>query len=94
MQQIVLSPLEIMLGGAILSLLVALATHIVTRGAYVSRDLCNQRHGNVCKFMEGIKTSNDRQYRMLRGLIVHSDMPSDVQERLINDRGGEQPPAT
>jgi len=91
--QITLTPLELLFGGAILSLLVGLVTHLVTRGSYVSRDLCDQRHGNVCRFMESIKSSSDRQYRMLRGLIVHSDMPSDVQERLINDRGGDQPPA-
>jgi molybdopterin synthase catalytic subunit len=57
---------------------------------YVTRAECEtcQRHHN--DDLSEIKRTNRIQFRMLRALVVHSSMPAEKKEALINDRGDQE----
>lgn len=82
----VLTPGELLLGSAILSLVVALGVRLMLCNRFVSRHECKRQHALSDEVVASFKRSTDVQYRMLRGLIVHSDMPPETKERLLNDR--------
>ena len=86
-----LSGLEVIMGGAILSGIVGLGTWVITAAKYQTRSACDERHQSVCKDICEIraKQSSDTGIimRMLRSLIVHSDIPEGEKERILNDRG-------
>lgn len=75
-----LTPLEILLGSALLSLLVGLAVRLVMRGSFVTKQ-------EFCSFTEEQKEKSTIIFRMLRAMIVHSDIDDEEKERILNDRG-------
>lgn len=85
-----LSGLEVVMGGAVLSGLVGLGTWVVTAAKYQTRSQCDERHAGVCREICALTARQDRDtglvMRMLRSLIVHSNIPKDEQERILNDR--------
>lgn len=86
-----LTGLEVIMGGAILSGVVGLGTWLVTSARYQTRTACDERHAGVCKEICDIKAKQSSDIslvmRMLRSLILYSDMPEAEKERVLNDRG-------
>ena len=74
-----LSPLEITLGGGFVSLATGIAVHHTLKCRFVTRE----------EFMP-VKQDIGKIFRMLRALIVHSEIPKETQEEIINERGGDR----
>lgn len=85
-----LTGLEIIMGGSILSGIVGLGTWIISSARFQSRASCDERHSGVCRDICAIKEKQSVDtgiiMRMLRSLIVHSDIPESEKERILNDR--------
>ncbi len=79
MQQILLSPLELFLGAAFLSMFTAVAVRLLFGSKFVTRE-------------EHEKDAADHKLilRMVRALVVHSSMPNEMKEEILNDRGGSK----
>ena len=81
------------MGGAILSGIVGLGTWLITSARYQTRSGCDERHAGVCREICDIKSRQDRDtsliMRMLRSLVVHSDIPEAEKERILNDRASK-----
>ena len=79
------------MGGAILSGVVGLGTWVLSSARFQSRSACDERHAGVCREICAIKEKQSVDtgiiMRMLRSLIVHSDIPEGEKERILNDRG-------
>ncbi|MBI5520220.1 MAG: hypothetical protein HY916_09185 [Desulfovibrio sp.] len=78
MQQMILTPLELCLGAAFLSMLTAVAVRMLFGSKFVTRE-------------EHEKDAADHRLilRMVRALVVHSSMPNDMKEEILNDRGSK-----
>ena len=88
-----LTGLEVIMGGAILSGVVGMGTWLVSSARFQSRMTCDERHAGVCRDVCAIKEkqSVDTEIimRMLRSLVVHSDIPEAEKERILNDRAAK-----
>ena len=86
-----LTGLEVIMGGAILSGFVGLGTWVLSSARFQSRTACDERHAGVCREICAIKEKQSVDtgiiMRMLRSLVVHSDIPEGEKERILNDRG-------
>lgn len=73
-----LSPLELILGAAFLSMFSAVAVRLMFGTKFVTR-------------AEHEKDVADHKLilRMVRALVVHSTMPNELKEEILNDRGGK-----
>jgi len=76
--EIILSPLELFLGAAFLSMFSAVAVRLMFGTKFVTR-------------AEHEKDVADHKLilRMVRALVVHSTMPNELKEEILNDRGGK-----
>lgn len=76
--EIKLTPMELMLGAAFLSMMSAVAVRLLFGSKFVTR-------------AEHEKDAADHKLilRMVRALVVHSAMPNDLKEEILNDRGGK-----
>jgi hypothetical protein len=98
-----LTPLETILGTSIIALLssgtAGIAVKLVVGGKYVTKDECQQRHENDnCRDdllrkqqqrdMADLKKSSNIQFRMIRALVTHSDIPPNEKEKILNTNGG------
>ena len=85
-----LTGLEIALGGVVVTGISVLGTWAVTSARYQTRTQCDERHGAVCKDICDMKQKQSTEtgiiMRMLRAIIVHSDIPEAEKERILNDR--------
>ncbi|OLN31317.1 hypothetical protein DVDV_0105 [Desulfovibrio sp. DV] len=84
----------------ILSLLVALVVHAVTKRNYVSHGQCEERRAHVCSTMQAVQEGHaelrqdlkDRTtvlFRMLRAMIVHDkDLTPDIKTEILNETPG------
>jgi hypothetical protein len=81
-----------LIAGAIATGAAWISTTIQAR-QYQTRVQCDERHASVCKGMDDLTGKQDRDtaliMRMLRSLIVHSDIPEAEKERILNDRGAK-----
>lgn len=88
-----LTGLEVIMGGAILSGVVGMGTWLVSSARFQSRTACDERHAGVCREICAIKEKQSVDtgiiMRMLRSLIVHSDIPEAEKERILNDRAAK-----
>lgn len=88
-----LTGLEVIMGGAILSGVVGMGTWLVSSARFQSRTACDERHAGVCRDICAIKEKQSVDtgiiMRMLRSLIVHSDIPEGEKERILNDRSAQ-----
>jgi len=88
-----LTGLEVIMGGAILSGVVGIGTWIISSARFQSRTACDERHAGVCRDICAIKEKQSADtgiiMRMLRSLIVHSDIPEAEKERILNDRSAK-----
>ena len=78
-----LTPLNIFLGGALLSLCVALLTHVLTKISYVTRREFDE-------FKRDVKRDNRILFRMVRALVIYSNIPKADQEDILNERGDDK----
>ena len=88
-----LTGMEVIMGGAILSGVVGLGTWCISSARFQSRTACDERHAGVCREICAIKEKQSVDtgiiMRMLRSLIVHSDIPEGEKERILNDRAAQ-----
>ena len=88
-----LTGLEVIMGGAILSGVVGVGTWVLSSARFQSRTACDERHAGVCREICSIKEKQSVDtgiiMRMLRSLIVHSDIPEGEKERILNDRAAQ-----
>jgi len=82
-----LTPLETLLGGALVSLVTGLAVRLLMGGAFVTRQQCRLNHERERRDSDSVQRKLDVQFRMLRALIVHSDLPAEKKEEILNERG-------
>lgn len=81
------TPLELLLGGAMLSLLTALAVRLITGGSFVTRDQCRLNHENECRTNADLNRKMDIQFRMLRAIVVYLPLSAAKKEEILNERG-------
>jgi hypothetical protein len=88
-----LTGLEVIMGGAVLSGIVGLGTWVITASRYQSKSACDERHAGVCREICAIKEKQSIDtalvMRMLRSLILYSNMPEAEKERILNDRAAK-----
>lgn len=94
------SPLEAAAITGLVTLLVALAVHAITKRNYVSHNQCEERRVNVCSMLKAVEDGHaelrrdlkDRTtvlFRMMRAIVVHDrDMPPDVKTEILNETPG------
>ncbi|MBU1001924.1 MAG: hypothetical protein KKE73_05330 [Proteobacteria bacterium] len=82
-----LTPLETLLGSAIISIITALSVRLVLGGSFVTKVQCRLNHDQECRTNGSIQRKLDIQFRMLRALILHSDLPTEKKEEILNERG-------
>lgn len=85
-----LTPLEALLGGALVSFVAAIAVRLFMGGKYVSRHQCEINREMECRNNGSVQRKLDIQFRMLRALILHSDLPMEKKEEILNERGGDR----
>lgn len=81
------TPLEALLGGAMVSILSGVTVRLLTGGSFVTKAQCNRNHEQECRTNGSIQRKLDIQFRMLRALIIHSDLPEEKKEQILNERG-------
>lgn len=94
------TPFETACITAVLSTLVALVVHAVTKRNYVSHNQCEERRAHVCSTMKAVQAGHSELrldfkertnilFRMMRALVVHDkDMPPDVKADILNETPG------
>ena len=81
-----LSPLEIIQGTALLSLVVGIAVNLLTKTRYVSCRDCEQRHAQVDEKIREGERRDSKQFSMLKALITYSDdIPREEKAKLLNE---------
>ncbi len=85
--------LEVALGGGILSLVVGVAVRQITQSKMVSRKECDanhqhetDRHEQVMTEIQSIRRHQQAQSRMIRALVVHSNIDRHQQQKILNER--------
>lgn len=97
MHPIQFTPLEAVLMGMLISLLTGVVMRWLTTRSFVTCEDCEARHQGVLNSMKELRTQREQDlkdvketnktiFRMLRGLIVYSDIPQDKKEEILNDR--------
>jgi len=82
MSAIALTPLELFLGGAFVSLFTAVAVRLWAGSKFV----CQADFRDVVNTM---KESNNIQYRMLRAIVLYLPVEDAVKQQILNERGSE-----
>ncbi|WP_461210399.1 hypothetical protein [Desulfocurvus sp. DL9XJH121] len=82
-----LTPLETLLGGALVSFITGVSVRLFMGGAFVTRQQCRLNHEQDCRNNGSVQRKLDIQFRMLRALIIHSDLPVEKKEEILNERG-------
>ncbi|HML56005.1 MAG TPA: hypothetical protein PKC79_18065 [Solidesulfovibrio magneticus] len=94
------TPFETACITAVLSLIVALVVHVVTKRNFVSHGQCEERRAHVCTTMKAVQDGHselrqdlkDRTtvlFRMLRAMIVHDkDLTPEVKTEILNETPG------
>lgn len=81
-----LTGLEAGLLAALVGVTSALVTWLLGRGSYVTKEACRRQHEQECKAEQSLRQAVDILYRMVRSLVVHSNVPPEEQARILNDR--------
>ncbi|MBC16548.1 MAG: hypothetical protein CL942_05795 [Desulfovibrio sp.] len=86
------TPLETMGIAAFFSLVSAVAVRLLFARSFVTKVQCTSEREKLCLEREQIKDILQRlregqriQFRMLRAVIVHSDIPATKQEEILNE---------
>ena len=88
------SPLETLLCSLFFAIISAIAVRLFLGKKYMTREECAAYHGNDAKIRESVghKIDNLAQqnqviFRMIRGLVIYSEMDAGNKERILNERG-------
>ncbi|WP_243546386.1 hypothetical protein [Pseudodesulfovibrio tunisiensis] len=76
------TPAEALLSTLLVTVITAAVVRAWDARKFVTCDECKARH-------EADKEAVRIVYRMVRALIVHSDMPKEEKEKILNDRSVE-----
>ncbi|WP_018124959.1 hypothetical protein [Desulfovibrio oxyclinae] len=86
------TPLETLLIGFACSLLSAVGVRLLFAKNFVTHTQCTSEREKMCQadkeLRERLKSLDNGQriqFRMLRGIIVHSNIPAEQQERILNE---------
>ncbi|UIJ38514.1 hypothetical protein LWC08_05195 [Desulfobaculum bizertense] len=82
-----MTPLEASLGSAFISLVTALAVRLFMADSFVTKRECQQRHERECQSVASITRKIDRLSSMIGTLVLHSDLPQEQKDELLNQRG-------
>jgi len=82
-----LTPLETLFGGALVSIITGVTVRLLMGGSFVTRQQCSLNHEQECRNNGSVQHKLDIQFRMLRALILHSDLPTEKKEEILNERG-------
>ena len=87
------TPLETLGLAGFFSLMSAVATRLLFSNKFVTRVECTAEREKMCAQnqqigdeLSGLRRGQQTQFRMLRAIIVHSSIPADKQEEILNDR--------
>ena len=87
-----MTSLEISLISLFSSLVVGVAVRLFTQSGMVARDECHQKHQyeqnqqeQIVKEMQYMREQLHAQSRMIRALVVNSDMDSKQQQEILNE---------
>lgn len=96
------TPLETAAVTGLVSLVVALAVHTLTKRGYVSHMQCDERRRGMCQTLDAVQKGNDSLskdiksrtntlFRMMRAMVVHDQhMPPDVKADILNETPGDK----
>jgi len=84
------TPLELLLLTAFVSSLTAVSVRIWLGSKFVPRDQCRLRHEASEDSLDGVNAKLTILFRMLRALVVHSDIPKDTQAQILNTRADDK----
>ena len=87
-----MTSLEISLISLFSSMIVGIAVRLFTQARMVSRDECRQKHQyeqnqqeQIVKEMQYMRAQLQAQSRMIRALVVNSEMDSKQQQEILNE---------
>lgn len=88
------SPLETLLISLVFAIITAVAVRLFLGKKFMTREECAAYHGqdaqirkSVEKKIDDLAEQNKVVFRMVRGLVVYSNLDSADKERILNDRG-------
>jgi hypothetical protein len=82
-----LTPLEILLGGGLISFVSALAVRLWFGGRYISREECRLQREMFLRYKKDMNII----FAMLRGVVAHmKDLTPEQRERILNMRLDEK----
>jgi len=84
------TPLELLLSGGFISTLTAVFVRIWLGSKFVPRDQCRLQHEASEDSLDGVNAKLTILFRMLRALVVHSDIPKDTQAQILNTRADDK----
>jgi hypothetical protein len=86
------TPLETMCIAAFFSLMSAVAVRLLFSRSFVTTVQCSAEREKIClereqfrQQYEDLKAGQKIQFRMLRAIIVHSNIPPEKQEDILNE---------
>jgi len=90
-----MTPLETTLLGVFGTLLVGVSVRIITQRQMVSREECTNnhkhetdRHNQVMGEIQSLRSEVKTQNKMIRALVVHSNISREQQESILNEKNG------
>jgi len=84
------TPLELLLLTAFISALTAVSVRIWLGSKFVPREQCRLRHDASEDTFDAVSSKLNILFRMLRALVVHSDIPKDIQAQILNTRADDK----
>lgn len=88
----IFTPLETMGIASFFSLMSAVAVRLLFSRSFVTNVQCSAEREKICLEREQLKRQYDDlkdgqkiQFRMLRAIIVHSNIPPEKQEDILNE---------
>lgn len=85
------TPLETMGIAAFFSLMSAVAVRLLFSRSFVTRVQCSSEREKLClereqirELMTALKEGQRIQFKMLRSVIVHLDIPAEKREEILN----------
>ncbi|WMW65769.1 hypothetical protein [Nitratidesulfovibrio liaohensis] len=84
------TPLELVLLTGFISAVIALGVRIWLGSRFVPHEQCRLQHDASADSLDNVNTKLNILFRMLRALVVHSDIPKDTQAQILNTRADDK----
>ena len=81
-----LTSLETVLITGFSAIVGGVVTHLVMGFRCVHKAQCDARHADESKANQSLRDSQRTLFRMTRALVIHSNIPAEEKERILNDR--------